>query len=224
MCVLKYQGRTWYCPSPALKFIGPEKICPSPTIRLLKKFKTLPFQVSIGLGWARYFAQGQIVMPSLNKAYVITHYFSGSPFKCITLLLIYVDDILILGMMNWHCFFETKYCSHLFTRKIQTASLISSVWKLYQLQYLSLSWDKYTKDLIHMARMLGANPVDTPMVLNVKYSKNNGNLSGIHLFLCRTLVSYLISQRLDQIFPIQFKLSVSLCPTHVIFTRVLFFK
>ena len=134
--------------------------------------------------------------------------------KGITILLVYVDDIIITGSDN------------VGIQKLQ-ASLNSS-FHMKDLGHLTyfLSLDvhcsadgifvnqhKYTKDLISLAGLENSSPVDTPLEINVKYSKDDGELlscpttyrklvgSLVYLTITRPDISYavnLMSQFMQQ--------------------------
>lgn len=108
--------------------------------------------------------------------------FLHKSFKCITVLLVYVDDILISGddrfgitslKLILHSFFHMEDLRHLtYFFGLEVTPTATGIF---------LSQHKYMKDFIDMAQMTYAKPFDTPIELNVKTNKNSGELAFILL-------------------------------------------
>ncbi|XP_050222620.1 uncharacterized mitochondrial protein AtMg00810-like [Mercurialis annua] len=108
------------------------------------------------------------------------------------MLLVYVDDIIITGIdialikdlqHMLHSTFKMKDLGHL--------NYFLGLEVHPQQNGLLLNQNKYAQDLIDLAGLKDATPVDTPMEVNVKYRKDEGNLLP-DPFLYRRLVGSLI--------------------------------
>ena len=135
----------------------------------------------------------------------------------IVVLLVYVDDILVTGS-------DIQAIDHL-------KNLLNSTFKmkdLGQLHYflglevhyrpkgIFLNQQKYIQDLVELARLKGSNSVETPMEINVKYSREEGELLSdptLYRKLVGSLI-YLTITRPDISYAVHIVSKFMQCPRH----------
>lgn len=95
----------------------------------------------------------------------------------ITIFLVYVEDIIITStdMKGIHQLQESLHSSF-YMKDLGTLTYFLGL-EVHQLtQGIFVNQSKYAKDLIALAGLENSTPVDTPLEVNVKYRKDEGNL------------------------------------------------
>lgn len=135
----------------------------------------------------------------------------------ITILLVYVDDIIIRGLdlkeikaikVILHSSFHMKDLGNLqyfMGLEVHTSKL-----------GIFINQQEYTKDLITLARLYNSTPVDTPLEINVKYRRDEGDLLSDHTIYRRLVGSllYLTITRPDIAYAVNLTSQFMIAPRH----------
>ena len=94
----------------------------------------------------------------------------------IAVLLIYVDDIIITRTDSEGIRLQPSLHASLHKKDLGTLTYFQGLEVHPSTSGISINQHKYTKDLIALAWLENSTPVDTPLKVNVKYSKDEGEL------------------------------------------------
>ena len=126
--------------------------------------------------WFEKFRSTLLVFEFTQSQYDPSLFLQRTP-KGIVVLLVYVDDIVVTGSdqdavsrikNQLHSTFQMKDLGHL--------TYFLGLEVHYHHQGISLCQHKYIQDLVQLAGLPNATPVDTPMKVNVKYRRDEGEL------------------------------------------------
>lgn len=123
----------------------------------------------------------------------------------IVVLLVYVDDILVTGSdVQAIDHLKKLLCSTFQMKDLGQLHYFLGLEVHHQPQGIFLNQHKYIQDLVELAGLRGATPVETPMEINVKYRRDEGELlsdptlyrqlvgSLIYLTITRPDISYVV--------------------------------
>ncbi|XP_050217411.1 uncharacterized mitochondrial protein AtMg00810-like [Mercurialis annua] len=125
--------------------------------------------------------------------------------KGITILLVYVDDILLTGLdMEAISRIQNLLHSAFHMKDLGQLTYFLGLEVHHRPQGIFLNQHKYIQDLVNLARLKDATSVETPMEINVKYRRDEGEIledptlyrklvgSLIYLTITRPYISYVV--------------------------------
>ena len=137
--------------------------------------------------------------------------------KGIVVLLVYVDDILVTGSdIQAINHLKNLLCSTFEMKDLGKLHYFLGLEVHHRPEGIFLNQHKYIQDLVELARLNGTNSVETPMEINVKYRRNEGELLSdptLYRKLVGSLI-YLTITRPDISYAVHIVSKFMQCPRH----------